>query len=228
MDVYFFLKERTDLVRHFYEAAAGPMLEVKRAIEAGEVPFDNPPYDESGEPAYLSEWLRADVELELVGRAAISMVSEALKQFFVNWERRLLVGDKPCQKYAGKAFANGFLAGYAECFADAFGVDWTACPARFDVVEQVVLARNLSQHSDLVLDHIEHDSKTRSKYPRPFFLRPDEVTFDGNDPNSFMSPTLHITPASLIEAIEQVEQLCAWVQERIEVWLSGQRSSPLA
>lgn len=228
MDVFFFLKERTDLVRHFYDTAAAPMLEVKRAIEAGEEPFNNPPYDESGEPAYLAEWLRADVELELVGRAAISMVSEALKQFFVNWERRLLVGHRPCQKSSKKAFESGFLGGYAACFAEAFALDWAACPARFDVVEQVVLARNLSQHNDLVLDHIEHDSKTRSKYPRPFFMRPDEVTFDGNDPNNFMSPTLHITRTSLLEAIEQVEGLCAWVQEGIEVWLSGQHSGTLA
>jgi hypothetical protein len=154
------------------------------------------------------------------------MVSEALKQFFLKWELCVLAGDRPCQKCAGEAFKSGFLAGYAECFGQAFGIDWTACPARLDVVEQVVLARNVSQHSELVFDHINHDSKTRSKYPRPFFLQADEVTFDANDPNSFLNPTLHINHASLSEAIEQVEQLCAWVQECIEMWLSERRSGP--
>jgi hypothetical protein len=226
MDVFYFLKERTELIRHFYDAASAPMLEVKRSIEAGEAPFDNPPYDDSGEPAYLSEWLRADVELELVGRAAVSMVSEALKQFFVNWERRMLAGDRPCQKKAPREFAGGFLAGYVACFGEAFALDWATCPARLDIVEQVVLARNLSQHGDLVLDHIEHDEKTRSKYQRPFFMRPDELTFDDNNPNSFISPSLHIARTSLLEAITQVEQLCAWIQERIEAWSFGQPTAP--
>ena len=226
MDVLYFLKERTGLIRHFYDAASAPMVETKRRIEAGEAPFHDPPFDDSGEPAYLSEWLRADVELELVGRAAVSMLSEALKQFFVNWERRTLAGDRPCQKAKPREFAGGFVAGYASCFGDAFGLDWTASPARLDVVEQVVLARNLSQHSDLVLDHVEHDSRTRSKYGRPFFIRPDELTFDDDNPNSFMSPSLHTNRELLLEAIEQVEVLCTWVQDKIEsCWHNRQTPS---
>ena len=224
MDVLYFLKERTELIRHFYDTASAPMVETKRRIEAGDAPFDNPPFDDSGEPAYLSEWLRADVELELVGRAAVSMLSEALKQFFVNWERRTLAGDRPCHKKKPKDFENGFVAGYASCFADAFGLDWAACPARLDVVEQVVLARNLSQHSDLVLDHVEHDRKTRSKYSRPFFMRPCELTFDDGNLNSFMSPSLHVNRELLFEAIDQVEVLCSWVQDGIDAWWQQPRT----
>jgi hypothetical protein len=224
MDVLYFLKERTDLIRHFYDSASAPMVETKRRIEAGEAPFNDPPFDDSGEPAYLAEWLRADVELELVGRAAVSMLSEALKQFSVNWERRTLAGDRPCQKAKPKEFAAGFVSGYAACFGEAFGLDWTACPARLDVVEQVVLARNLSQHSDLVLDHVAHDSRTRSKYGRPFFMRPDELTFDDGNPNSFMSPSLHINRELLLAAIDQVEVLCAWVQENIDRWWRDRRT----
>lgn len=70
MDVYSFFKQRTDLIRHFYDAASTPFLETKKCIEDALPPFDNPPYDDSGEPAFLSEWLRADVEHELIGRTA--------------------------------------------------------------------------------------------------------------------------------------------------------------
>ena len=132
MDILYFPKERTELIRYFYDSESAPMVETKRRIEAGEAPFDNPPFDDSGEPAYLSEWLRADVELELVGRAAVSMLSEALKQFFVNWERRTLAGDRPCQKAKPTEFARGVLAGYTSCFSDVLGLDWTACPSRLD------------------------------------------------------------------------------------------------
>jgi hypothetical protein len=218
MDVFYFLNERTELARHFYDTASAPMLETKRLIKAGETPFNSPPYDESGEPPYLQVWLRADVELELVGRAAVSMVSEAMKQFFVSWERRMFSGGRPCQKHFSKAFADGFLSGYSACFGDAFVMDWKSCPARLDIVEQVILARNAAQHGDLLVDHIVHDEKTLSKYERPFFIRADEVMFDDGTSNRFLSPSLHITRESLFEAISQVEILGRWVQEKIEQW----------
>lgn len=49
MDVYFFLKQRTDLIRHFYDAASEPFVETKRCIQNTLAPFDDPPYEDSGE-----------------------------------------------------------------------------------------------------------------------------------------------------------------------------------
>ena len=59
MDVYFFLKQRTDLIRHFHNAASAPFVETKQRINDALPPIDDPPYDESGEPAFLAEWLQA-------------------------------------------------------------------------------------------------------------------------------------------------------------------------
>ena len=59
MDVYFFLKQRTDLIRHFHNAASAPFVETKQRINDALPPFDAPPYDESGELAFLAEWLQA-------------------------------------------------------------------------------------------------------------------------------------------------------------------------
>lgn len=64
MDLAYFLRERTALIRHFYDTASVPFIETKRLIEAKEPPFHDPPWDDSGEPAYMEEWSRADVELE--------------------------------------------------------------------------------------------------------------------------------------------------------------------
>ena len=191
------------------------MIETKRRIEAEEPPFDDPPYDESGEPAYLDEWLQADVELELVGRATVSMLSEALKQFFVASEKRLW-GELPCGDAFKAEFRNGFLSGYMTCFGAALGFDPKDCPADLGVVEQVVLARNLTQHQgDLVMTSVTHDARTRQKFPRPFFMRGDEPLVD-DDRISFLAPALHVSRGKLFEALGHVETLAQWLQEQIE------------
>ncbi|WP_421882685.1 hypothetical protein [Methylibium sp.] len=224
MDVFYFLKERTVLIRHFYETSSAPFTETKCLIEHAEAPFDNPPYDESGESAYLAEWLQADVELELVGRACVSMLSDALKQFFVTWERRMW-SDRPCQKCFPKEFNDGgFWAGYVACFAEAIGLDWSECPADLAVLEQVVLARNRAQHADLLSSSLSHDDKTRSKFQHPFFMRPEDFDLAA-DSSSFMAPSLHIAATSVFHAIEQVEQLGDWFQRHAEVYYYRRRVS---
>lgn len=215
MDVYYFLKERTDLIRHFYEVAVAPFANTKQLIERQEPPYHCPPYDDSGEPAYLEEWLRADVEAQLVGRSAVSMLSEALKQFFVTWERQVWA-DVPCQACFKKQFKSGFLAGYLACFSEATNADLRGeCPADLDVIEQVVLARNSSQHASFQWPHVEHDDKTRNGFPRPFFAKPDEAGTD-DEGNRFLGPWLHIDATNLGKSIDQVEQLGNWLHQRLE------------
>jgi hypothetical protein len=51
MDVLYFLKERTRLIRQYYEQAARPFSETIQKIEAKEEPFV-PPYSEDPEPAF--------------------------------------------------------------------------------------------------------------------------------------------------------------------------------
>jgi hypothetical protein len=215
MDVNFFLKQRTNLIRHFYEIGAAPFIETKRRIEAAEVPFDDPPYDESGEPAFLDEWLRADTELQLVGRAAVSMLSEALKQFFISWERERWV-KPPCQEFFKTEFKKGFLYGYMACFSEATKADLRAeCPADLAVIEQVVLARNRSQHTDIHWPAVEHDNETRARYPRPFFVRAEELGLD-DDGSWFIGPWLHIDAANFSHAINEVEAFGDWMHRRLE------------
>ena len=55
-------------------------------------------------------------------------------------------------------------------------MDWADCPIRFDVIEQVVLARNWAQHGGYLSSLIvPHDSKTLRKHPQPFFANEDEL-----------------------------------------------------
>lgn len=59
MDVLHFYKERIRFIRQFYDTAATPFETIMKSIEDGSSPFDNPPYSEDGEPAYLVEWIEA-------------------------------------------------------------------------------------------------------------------------------------------------------------------------
>jgi hypothetical protein len=43
MDLAYFVRERTALIRHFYDAASAPFIETRRLIEAVEPPFHDPP-----------------------------------------------------------------------------------------------------------------------------------------------------------------------------------------
>ncbi|WP_422014729.1 hypothetical protein [Roseateles sp.] len=210
MDLAYFLRERTALIRHFYDAASAPFIETRRLIEAVEPPFHDPPYDESGEPAYLEEWLQADVELELVGRACITMLSESIKHYLHGWERWV-----PLTPAAEKAMGSkGFVRAYVEHYTDQLGAP--VCPADLDVIEQVVLARNSAQHNgNLVTNTVEHDAKTRAKYPRPFFTRPDGPDSAPSGLDNFLVDWVHVDRDKLLRATEQVEILADWLQEQI-------------
>lgn len=210
MDLAYFLRERTALIRHFYDTASVPFIETKRQIEAGEPPFDNPPWDDSGDPAFEQEWSQADVELELLGRACITILSESIKHYLKGWERYI-----PLTPAAEKAMnAKGFVRAYVDHYCDALGVQ--ACPAELDVIEQVVLARNSAQHNgSLTMDSVEHDSKTRKKFPRPFFTRHDGADASEDGLDTFLADWIHIDRDKLLRATQQVEVLADWLQEQI-------------
>lgn len=210
MDLAYFLRERTALIRHFYDTAAFPFAETKRQIEAGEPPFNDPPWDDTGEPAFQNEWSRADVELELLGRSCITMLSESIKHYLKGWERHV-----PLTPAAERAMsAKGFVRAYVDHYCAALGVQ--DCPADLDVIEQVVLARNSAQHNgSLTMDSVEHDSKTRQKFARPFFTRHDDLDVDEGGLDTFLDDWIHVDRDKLVRATEQVELLADWLQAQI-------------
>lgn len=60
--MYIVFQRGTKLGPPLHGTAAAPMLEVKRAIKAGEAPCGNPHYAEE-KPAYLSQRLLVNVDL---------------------------------------------------------------------------------------------------------------------------------------------------------------------
>ena len=217
MDVLFFLKERTKFIRYFYETAGAPFRETMRKIKAGEAPFDNPPYSEDGEPPFLEEWMEADEGLEVLGRACISMLSASLQLCFKTWEHELGVDWEEGERK--RAFKNGFLQGYKTNFGQVLHLSWDDCPADFSLLEQVVLARHRDQHPDHIdTMRVGHTDKDREKFPQLFFVSEIEkkMFFDPDMKRiSWMNPSVHVSRDMLLAAINEVESLAEWLDERI-------------
>jgi hypothetical protein len=88
MDVEYFLKERTEFIRYFYDNGVVGFREILRQIDEQEEPFV-PPYSEDGEPPFVTEYMDATYGIGAVGVAALSMLSDALKLFFMTLEKLL-------------------------------------------------------------------------------------------------------------------------------------------
>jgi hypothetical protein len=215
MDIKYFLLQRTAFIRHYFDEGSSPFLETIRKIEAEEAPYQPPEFDPetmSEEPPFLEEWLRAKTGLEVVGQTSVSMLSESLKVFFATHEMN---AGLDCKSSCGaNIFARGFIHGYKACFAK-HGVNWSNCPVNFEVLEQVVLARNASQHVNHITDtRVNHSPSTLRKYPSPLFISDYEKEFMKSRVGSWMmDPAIHVTRADLYLAIDEVEKLAAWLHQ---------------
>jgi hypothetical protein len=218
MNAVYFLNLRTSFIRFFYDESAKSFRDIQQKIDLGESPFDNPPYSEDPEPPFLEQWCDAETAVALLGQTCISILSDTLKLYFQALEKRVIgfsLSDD------GKAIAKkqGFVAAYKAALGQILDTDWTDSGVRFDVIEQVVIARNRSQHgSSLTSFDIAHDDDALKKHPRPFFASEIELqTWNerGGDANSLFLPALEVTREKLFSAIEETEKLADWIEGRM-------------
>jgi hypothetical protein len=220
VDVKFFLSERTAFIRYFFEQASGPFEETMRKIQAGEAPWEPKTYDDSDGvgPEYELEYQDAKAGFEVVGQTCISMLSEAIKAFFVGHERDLgadfekAVGD---EDEFNKIFSKGFLKGYQKLYARFFHVNWSRCPADLKLLEQIVLARNDSQHARGITQfRATHSAKNLRRFPEPFFISEDEKRYRSVTEHKewLIDPTVSVSRDQLLHAIREVEKLGEWFQ----------------
>lgn len=228
MDAHYFLKSRIALIRFFYAEAAKGYAEVQRRIEAAEPPYDNPPWDDSGEPAFLSEWLDANTATEMAGTAAIAMLSDSIKLYFKTLQERVIGFSFGNSK---AAFKKGFVTAYREALTEILDTDWSDCPVDFDLIEQIVLTRNRTQHGeDLTSFNVTYSKDMLKKHQRPFFINDEELsvaTAEEGSLASLLMPTIRVNGPRLDRAINEVEALADWIEGRSEQayeWRLRQRS----
>ncbi len=217
MDVEFFFQSRTAFIRYFYEAAVRPFRDTQSLIEREEEPYV-PPYSEDGEPPFLSEWIDADTGAQFIGRAAISMLSDALKLYLVEWSKKLHL---KCRDDFKLEFKKGYWNGYRTCFEKHIGADWSESPTSLDILEQVALARNSSQHlRSLSSPNARHAKDIRSKFSNPLFVH--DYARDASEEEQiallehWFGPELIITKETLVKAIDEAERFVAWLEPQLQ------------
>lgn len=216
MDVKFFADLRTNFIRMYYREGRKAFLELQESIDDRKPPFDLPPvgYDiESGEPTYLKEWLEAEMAINVLGYSCLSMLSNSLKIAFMNFER--VYRFKPSAEAKKTQFKQGFLAGYKSVLTEVLDTDWSDCPADFAIIEQVILTRNLTQHTDDYSGFdAYYDEKTIRKHPSLFFVGGDKEVLNPDDPSSWFGRLVEVSEADLFRAVEEVEKLVAYIASR--------------
>lgn len=215
MDVLYFLKERTRLIRQYYEQAAQPFSETIRKIEEAEPPYI-PQYSEDPEPPFLTEWLEANELLEVTGRCCVSMLSASLQLYLNTWDR--ILGLQCGVGFKTDFRESGFVGGYIRCLTEYLGIDWSDCPADLAIIEQVVLARNRDQHPESITTlRVIHTNRDRARHPRPFFLNARDAEFleDDNGTDLWISPSLHVPQDKLMAAVANVDALCEWLEKKM-------------
>jgi hypothetical protein len=164
---------------------------------------------------------------DVVAMTCVSLLSDTLKLYFEALRVRVIGFN-----FAGRreeVFREGFVRARLGALGGILETDWSDCPADLGVIEQVVLARNRGQHgASLSWIGADHDNRRLAKYPKPFFVSPEESRVwneNGGDPNSLLAPQIVITKESLFAAIEQVEKLAAFIDSRMNTaWDWRQRN----
>jgi hypothetical protein len=217
MDATYFLKKRTSFIKYLYQEGSKPFAEIQERIQDARPPYDNPPYSEDPEPAYLEEWMDASTARDVLAMSCLSLLSDTLKLYLETLRSRV-IGFSFTQPE--KVFRDGFIPAYKAVLGEILETDWADCPSDLALIEQIVLARNRGQHGGSLqsLD-VTHDPKTLQKHSRPFFVSEDEYhtwIASGGRPDSGLTPSIEVTPETLFAAIESVERLADWIDGRLD------------
>lgn len=220
MDIAYWLRQRTDMIRLLYDKARVPFEQLKRDIEEGVRPWEpaNANPDTDGEPPFTAEWMQAEQTRELVGMLAVSLLADTLKLYFSEMERDIGIAltDPDERKALFKKL--GTVEAYRHILEQVMGDTFASCPVHFDVIEQVILARNDFAHSDnFVSFQASHRSKTLEKHPNLFFVDPERLPGFGEVLP--WNAKIEVSRENLMAAIEEVEKLADWVQRNQEaIW----------
>ena len=224
MDVSYFLKERTKLIRYIFENGEQPFREIQRKIGAEEEPFI-PPYSEDSEPAFVAEWMDAEAAVELLGLSCISMLSDSIKLYFNTLQSEIGFvftpeEQKPQKEKGVKVSKPGFVEMNAFALGVILDTDWVDSHVDFGLVEQIVLARNRVQHGEYLTSfRVQHDPNTMNKFSRPYFISEAEER-DWNerdgDVDSFFKPHVEVGRDKLFAAIKEVEKLADYVDSQMD------------
>jgi len=208
MDIEAFLNERIKFAKFFHQQGTRPFIEIMGLIEKEKPPYE-PVYDESGEPQFICEWLEARDGLESIGLATLSMLSSSLQLYMNEWLNRV---ERPSAPFNRKG-SGGWYKSLKRCMQKE-GVNFNSCPADLDAVEQLVLARNRTQHvEDITSNTVSHRAKELAQFQSPLFVDPTDIALTSN---WFWQPRVYAGAQQVESITASLIKLCEWLESEYE------------
>lgn len=231
MDLSFFLRDRLKIVRLFLDEAPKPFHEIKRKIEAEEAPYVpgyfDPDHHDPCEPPFQDQWIEADQTSEVIPMLAISLLSDSLRIYFAEMEKDfglVFENDGARAKHFRKF---GLVEGYRLILQQIMAETFSDCPIRFDLIEQVVLARNRFHHGDDIQTFkATYNRSSLAKHQNPFFVSDEQGEMLEPDVPWRRGLEIVVTRENVFEAIGEVEKLGDWVwanDAAVQRWIRGPR-----
>lgn len=121
------------------------------------------------------------------------------------------------QIFKNQGWPNGYRAFYAAHGATPFEEG----PFDFSLIEELVLARNSTQHPDsLVFDTPRYSDDALAKMRSPFFVSDRESALieenDGETRQWLCRPSINVTSEKFLYAIDQVSVFVEWLEKQGE------------
>jgi hypothetical protein len=214
MDCAYFLNQRTQFVSDFYDTSIQPFNKMKTDIENEIPPFDNFPYGESNEPAFMKQWGDADTSIKLIGMMALCLISESLKIYISCVSKNIGFSlDEKAKKVRNKRLFSTFK----KYFGAILKTHWVDCSFDDTLLNEIIVARNSIQHNDnLHTFLVQHTKHTLQKTPQPFFAKESQLqAFDNlRSYSTVFRPHIVVDRDKLNAAISALEGLADWIDTR--------------
>ena len=111
---------------------------------------------------------------------------------------------------------------YRLFFREKLNIEWEKSPSNLQLLEEIVLARNSAQHANAIWTlSVEQSEQDAAKHPRSFFADEAEMELftDSEETGEWVRPfRLNVTREKLFAAIDEVDQFCVWLEERLISW----------
>ncbi|HEX7891269.1 MAG TPA: hypothetical protein VF522_18090 [Ramlibacter sp.] len=184
------------------------------AIESGATRFDTPhPDPESAEPPFLEEWLEAQQSFQVLGQSCLAIVAATL-HLCLEYLDALYVRGRAATSPSGN-----WLKGYEKIFLQQCNVSMASGPADLALLEEVVLARNSTQHIDsITYIAAPYRSSDLARYPKPTFISESERELLARLPSSesaLLLPTIEVSAEALETVLLQVENFSDWLEQQL-------------
>jgi hypothetical protein len=214
MQVSYFVAQRMRFLRQFFVAGSKPFKDRLVAIESRLPPFDAPDGDpDRDEPPYYAEWEEAEKSLQFIGQSCLSMACATLHLYLDH------VDVIYVRHHLAEPPKGNWVRGYSEIFEAHADVAASSSPVDMNLLEEVVLTRNSTQHAEditaLTASYRETDLK---RYPNPTFISESErqlIDSFSQLESTFLLPTITVDALSLEKVLVAIEQLANWLEPQL-------------